>query len=113
MSTIVPLLMFANKYDLIGVLESSSDEILPIVGAVIDKLTVLLPTAQYALSLSPTFLAGIAVASAAGSVALTTAIPDDSVFFVALQTALVVPFGLVLPGVAGGASIFLSKYGNN
>lgn len=110
LSTIVPLLKFANNNDLLGVLESSSADILPVIGAAVENLPVLLPVAQYALNMPPVVLPLIALASAAGTAAFVTVVPDDSVFSVTLQTIIAIPFGLVVPGIAGGAGVLLAKY---
>lgn len=110
MSTIVPLLRFANNNDLLGVLESSRDDILPLLGTAVEKMPVLLPIAQSALSASPAILTSAAFASAVGTAAFVAFVPDDSILSVTLQTMLVIPFGLLIPGIVGGAGILLAKY---
>jgi Protein of unknown function (DUF1118) len=62
-----------------------------------------------AVNTPPSALFGGAVASAAAAYAVVSAVPDDSVANVALQTAVAFPLGVLVPGalVVGGA--LLSK----
>jgi hypothetical protein len=104
-----PLLKLADDLDILGVLEASSEKILPLLALAIDKAPALLPIAGSLLKASPTTLFGGAAASLASALVVLSAIPDDSVISIALQTALVVPLGAILPVVLGGSGVLLSK----
>lgn len=82
---------------------------LPLVAKGIDLAPALLPLAGTALKTPPTVFFGAAAASFAAAVAVVGAIPDDSVSSIALQTALVVPLGAILPAALGVGGLVLSK----
>lgn len=112
LSTAAPLLKKADELDALGVLESSSDKLLPLLATTIELAPSLLPFASVALKQSPSALAGGALASAAAAAALVAVVPDDSVSSVALQTFLAIALGLILPGGLAIGSFLLSKLGN-
>ena len=101
--------MLADELDLIGYLEASSDEILPLAAKAIDAAPALLPLAGIALKTSSTIYYSGAAASLAAAVAVLYVIPDDSVLSVAIQTALAVPLGAILPGALGVGGFLISK----
>eukprot|EP00607_Mallomonas_marina_P007445 CAMPEP_0182416342 /NCGR_PEP_ID=MMETSP1167-20130531/612_1 /TAXON_ID=2988 /ORGANISM="Mallomonas Sp, Strain CCMP3275" /LENGTH=147 /DNA_ID=CAMNT_0024589015 /DNA_START=166 /DNA_END=609 /DNA_ORIENTATION=+ len=109
LTSAAPLLVIADKFDALGYLEASSDKILPLAAKAIDLAPGLLPLAGTALKTpSSTFYgaAAAALAAAAGAVLL---IPDDSVVNIALQTALVVPLGVIAPVGLGIGGTIISK----
>lgn len=109
LKTAIPLIVLADDLDLIGVLEASSEKVLPLVATAIETAPLLLPVAGIALKQSPITLFIGAALSAAAAAGAVLAIPDDSVVNIALQTALVVPLGAVLPGALGVGGVVLSK----
>lgn len=109
LKTAVPLLVLADDLDLIGVLEASSDKVLPLVATGIEAAPALLPLAGVALKQSPTSLFAGAALSAAAAAGVIVAVPDDSVVNIALQTALAVPLGAILPGALAVGGVLLSK----
>jgi hypothetical protein len=108
-SSAIPLIKLADKYDAIGVLEASSEKVLPLVATAIELAPPLLPLAAQALKASPQTLYGGAALSAAAAAGILAVIPDDSVAAIALQTALVLPLGVILPGALGVGGTILSK----
>lgn len=108
-SSAIPLLKLADKYDVVGILESSSDKVLPLVAKGIELAPQLLPLASKALKIPSSTLFVGAAASAAAAVGLLYVVPDDSVVNIALQTALFVPLGLVAPGGLAVGGIVLDK----
>jgi len=104
-----PLLKFADDNDLLGVLEASSDKVLPLIGTAIELSPVLLPVAGAAIKLPPFALYGGALLSAVSAAAVVYIIPDDSASSIALQTLLAVPLGVVLPGAFGVGGFLLNK----
>ena len=109
LTTAIPLLVKADELDVLGVLEASSDKVLPLVATAIDLAPAALPLVKIAIN-TPAFLLFIgAGASAAAAFALTVVIPDDSITNVALQTALVLPLGVIIPGALTVGAGLLSK----
>lgn len=109
LTTAADLLIFADENDLIGVLEASSDKVLPLIATGVDLAPSLLPLAAVALKTPPTAFFGGALASLAAAAGVILLIPDDSVLNVALQAVLVVPLGVLLPGGLGLGGVVLSK----
>lgn len=109
LSTAKPLLVLADELDLIGVLEASSEKVLPLIAKGVELAPALLPLAGVAVKTPPTTLFGGAVASLAAAAAVLSLIPDDSIGNIALQTALVVPLGVLLPGALAAGGAILSK----
>lgn len=109
LTSAIPLLKFADDNDLIGVLEASSDKVLPLIGQAIELAPPLLPLAGTALKAPPTALFGGAAASFAAAAALIAIVPDDSIATIALQAALGIPLGVILPGALGVGGVVLSK----
>lgn len=109
LTTAAPLLIFADENDLLGVLEASSDKVLPLVAQAIDLAPGLLPIAAIALKTPPPVFFGAAAASAAACVGAILLIPDDSIASIAAQVALAVPLGLLLPGGLTVGGVVLSK----
>lgn len=101
--------MLADDLDLLGVLEASSDKVLPLAATAIEAAPALLPLAGTALKQSPSTLYAGAALSAAAAVGLVAVVPDDSIASIALQTALAVPLGAILPGALGVGGLLLSK----
>lgn len=109
LTTAKPLLVLADELDLLGVLEASSDKVLPLAAKAIDTAPALLPLAGTALKTPPTVFFAGAAASLALAAGIIFLIPDDSVPSVAIQTAAAVTFGAVLPGALGVGGLLLSK----
>eukprot|EP01035_Chromulina_nebulosa_P018852 gene18852-24637_t len=109
LSTAVPLLIKADELDVLGVLEASSDKVLPLVATAIETAPALLPLASAALKVPSELLGLGAVISLAGAVGVIVEIPDDSLVNIALQSFLFVPLGVILPGALGVGSVILSK----
>lgn len=109
LTTAKPLLKLADELDLLGVLEASSDKVLPLVAKGIDYAPALLPLAGAALKTSPTVLTGVALASLTSSVAILNFIPDDTVTNVAIQTSLFALLGAVVPALSLGGAALLGK----
>eukprot|EP00597_Dinobryon_sp_UTEXLB2267_P001033 CAMPEP_0170066812 /NCGR_PEP_ID=MMETSP0019_2-20121128/6400_1 /TAXON_ID=98059 /ORGANISM="Dinobryon sp., Strain UTEXLB2267" /LENGTH=147 /DNA_ID=CAMNT_0010274057 /DNA_START=177 /DNA_END=620 /DNA_ORIENTATION=+ len=109
LTSAAPLLKFADEQDLIGVLEASSDKVLPLIGKAIELSPALLPVAGTALKTPPTVLYGGAAASLAAAGALIAVVPDDSVLNVALQVSLGLTLGAILPGALGVGGFILTK----
>lgn len=105
-----PLLVLADDLDALGLLEASSDKVLPLVAKAVDLAPGLLPLAAVAVKIPSTALYAGAIASFAAAVALVNVIPDDSVSNVALQTTLAIPLGVILPGGLAVAATLLSKF---
>ena len=99
-----PLLLKAEELDALGYLEASSDKVLPLVATAIELAPALIPLAGPLLNIPSTLLFAGAAASLGGAAAAVALIPDDSISNIALQTALAVPLGTLLPGalVVGG-----------
>jgi len=104
-----PLLKFADDNDLLGVLEASSDKVLPLIGTAIEFSPALLPVAGAAIKLPPFALYGGAFLSVVSAAAVVYIIPDDSASSIAIQTLVAVPLGVVLPGAFGVGGFLLSK----
>jgi hypothetical protein len=109
LSTAVPLLIKADELDVIGVLEASSDKILPLAATAIDLAPAALPLVKVAINTPAPLLFIGALASAAAAAGVVFIVPDDSVANVAIQTALVVPLGLIVPGALTVGALLLSK----
>lgn len=112
LSTAKPLLKKAEELDVLGVLEASSDKVLPLLATVIDFAPGLLPLAGPVLNTPPFVLFATGFASLAAAFAVITVIPDNTVSDVALQTALVIPLATLIPAVTligGGALSKISK----
>lgn len=109
LSTVAPILKKADELEVLPVLAASSDKILPLAVTAIDLAPALLPVAGAALKAGPAPLAGAGVASLAAAAAIVFTIPDDSVSSIALQTALVVPLGAIIPGASLIGAALLSK----
>ena len=112
LSTAKPLLKKADELDVLGVLEASSDKVLPLLATVIDLAPGLLPLAGPAFNTPPSVLFATGFASLAAAFAVITVIPDNTVSDVALQTALVIPLATLIPAVTligGGALSKISK----
>ena len=109
LTTAIPLLVKADELDVLGVLEASSDKVLPLIATAIDLAPAALPLVKIAIN-TPAFLLFIgAGASAAAAYAVTAVIPDDSITNIALQTALAVPLGVIIPGALTVGAGLLSK----
>ena len=104
-----PLLLKAEELDAIGYLEASSDKVLPLVATAIELAPALIPLAGPLLNVPSTLLFAGAAASLGGAGAAVALIPDDSVTNIALQTALAIPLGTVLPGALVVGGTVLSK----
>ena len=109
LSSAAPLLKFADEQDLLGVLEASSDKVLPLLATAIDLSPALLPVAATAIKTPPTVLFAGAAGSLAAAAAIVFVIPDDSISNIALQVALAVPLGSLLPGALGVGGVIISK----
>jgi Protein of unknown function (DUF1118) len=109
LTTASSLLIFADDNDLIGVLEASSDKVLPLIATGVDLAPSLLPLAAVALKTPPAVFFGGAAASAVAAAGAIFLIPDDSVLNIALQAAVAVPLGLLLPGGLTVGGVVLSK----
>ena len=112
LSTAKPLLKKDEELDVLGVLEASSDKVLPLLATVIDLAPGLLPLAGPVLNTPPFVLFATGFASLAAAFAVITVIPDNTVSDVALQTALVIPLATLIPAVTligGGALSKISK----
>lgn len=104
-----PLIKKAEELDLLGVLEASSDKVLPLIATAIDLAPGLLPLAGPALNIPPALLYASGVASLAAAFAVITFIPDNTVTDIALQTALVIPLATLIPAVTFIGGSVLSK----
>ena len=109
LKTAIPLIVLADDLDLLGVLEASSDKVLPLVATAIETAPAILPLAGVALKQSSTNLFAGAALSAATAVGVIALVPDDSVVNIALQTALAIPLGAILPGALAVGGVVLSK----
>lgn len=109
LSTVAPLLVKADELDLLGVLAASSDKVLPLAVTAVEAAPALLPIAGGAVKAGPVPLLVGAVASLGAAGAAIAFIPDDSVTNVALQTALAVPLGAIIPGASLVGAALLSK----
>jgi hypothetical protein len=109
LTTAKPLLILADDLDLLGVLEASSDKVLPLVAKTIDLAPALLPLAGTALKTPPTVFFGGAAASLAAAAGVIFLVPDDSVISIALQTVSTVTLGVIIPGALGVGGLVLSK----
>lgn len=109
LSSAIPLLKFADENDLLGVLEASSDKVLPLIAKGIELSPQLLPLAATALKVSPSTLSAGALGSLGAAVAVNYLIPDTSVTNIALETLLTIPLGVILPGGLVVGSAVLSK----
>ena len=109
LTTAIPLLVKADELDLLGVLEASSDKVLPLIATAIDLAPAALPLVKIAINTPAILLLAAAGASAAAAAAVVVVIPDDSIANIALQTALVVPLGVILPGALTVGGGLLSK----
>jgi phosphate/sulfate permease len=109
LSSAAPLLKKADELDALGVLEASSDKVLPLVATAIELAPSLLPLAATLLKTPPSTLLVGALASAGAAAGIVLAVPDDSVTNIAIQTLAVVPLGLILPGALTIGSVVLGK----
>lgn len=109
LTTAKPLLKLADEADALGYLAASSDTVLPLAATAIETAPALLPLAGAALRAGPAPLFLGAVGSAGAAAAVVLAVPDDSVANIAIQTAAVVPLGLVLPGALTVGALLLGK----
>ena len=109
LSTVAPILKKADELEVLPLLAASSDKILPLAVTAIDLAPTLLPVAGGVLKAGPVPLAGAGVASLVAAVTIVFAIPDDSVSNIALQTALAVPLGAIIPGASLIGAGLLSK----
>eukprot|EP00596_Hydrurales_sp_CCMP1899_P009120 CAMPEP_0119038946 /NCGR_PEP_ID=MMETSP1177-20130426/8159_1 /TAXON_ID=2985 /ORGANISM="Ochromonas sp, Strain CCMP1899" /LENGTH=170 /DNA_ID=CAMNT_0007002183 /DNA_START=111 /DNA_END=623 /DNA_ORIENTATION=+ len=109
LTTAVPLLIFAEENDLIGVLEASSEKVLPLIGTAIELAPGLLPFAAIALNTKPTVFFGAAAASAGAAAAAVFLIPDDNIALIAAQTLLALPLGVLLPGGLAVGGLVVGK----
>lgn len=82
---------------------------LPLVATAIDLAPGLLPFVAIALKTKPTVFFGAAAASAAVTAGALLLIPDDSVALIALQAALAVPLGVLVPGGLAVGGFVLGK----
>ena len=82
---------------------------LPLIAQAVDLAPGLLPLAAVALKTPPTVFFGGAAASAAVAAGALFLIPDDSIVNIALQAALAVPLGVLLPGGLTVGGVVLSK----
>jgi len=78
--------------------EAAGPELIPLLPSVVEYAPAALPLAAVALELQPGTLTGIAVASAAAAYGIVSAVPDDTVVEVALQTLAAATLGAVVPG---------------
>ena len=99
----------ADELDLLGVAAASSDKILPLAVTAVEAAPALLPIAGGVVKAGPTPLLAGAVASLGAAGAAIAFIPDDSVTNIALQTALAVPLGAIIPGASLVGAGLLSK----
>ena len=109
LSTAAPLLIKADELDVLGVLEASSDRFLPLAATAIDLAPAALPLVKVAINTPAPLLFIGAVASALAAYTVVAVVPDDSVASIAIQTALVVPLGLIVPGALTVGALLLSK----
>jgi hypothetical protein len=109
LSTVTPLLVKADELDLLGVLASSSDKVLGLAVTAVDTAPVLLTIVGTLVKAGPTPLLGGAVVSLGAAATVLGVIPDDSISNVALQTALAVPLGAIVPGACLIGAGLLSK----
>ena len=109
LKTATPLLVKADELDLLGVLEASSDKVLPLLAKGVELAPALLPRAGAALKTPSTTFFGGAAASLALAGALVATVPDDSIANVALQTALAIPLGSIVPGALVVTGLILAK----
>ena len=109
MTTAVPLLKLADEVDALGYLAASSDKVLPLVSKAIDLAPGLLPLAGAAVKTPPSVFFAGALASLVAAGAVVATIPDTSSSDIALQTALAVPLGVILPGALGVGGVLLGK----
>ncbi len=111
LTTAAPLLVKADELDLLGVLAGSSDKVLGLAVTAVDLAPAVLPIAGGAIKAGPTPLLVGAVASLGAAAVVVGVIPDDSVTNIALQTALAVPLGAIIPGASLVGAGLLSKLG--
>ena len=109
LTTAKPLLKLADEVDALGYLEASADNVLPLAATAIELAPGLIPLAGTAIKAGPAPLGLGAIASAAAAAAVVYTVPDDSVTDIAIQTAAVIPLGLVIPGAITIGAVFLSK----
>lgn len=109
LTTAVPLLIKADELDLLGVLEASSNKVLPLAATAIDLAPAALPLVKIAINTPAVVLLGGAAASAAAAYAAVSVIPDDSIASVAIQTVLAVTLGVIVPGALTVGGVVLSK----
>lgn len=82
---------------------------MPLIAKGIELSPQLLPLASTAIKTKPSTLTSVAFLSLAAGAAEIVLIPDNSVVSVALQTALFLPLGLILPGALVVGSALLKK----
>jgi len=109
LSKLEPLLAFAaDNPDVLVLVEASGPELLPLLPTVVDLAPAALPVLAAAVAVPPPVVAGAGIGALAAAGAALAAIPDDSVFNVALQTLIV---GLAVPvaGASFAGAAVLSK----
>ena len=100
LSKLEPLLeLAADNPDILILVEASGPEFLPLLPALVDLAPGALPLLAALISIPTPLIAGAGVGTLAAAFYAVTAIPDDRVANVALQTLIV---GLALP-VAGAS----------
>lgn len=109
LSTLTPLLRVLDELDVLGYVEQNADTVLPLVQKGVELTPSLLPLAAKALTISPAVLSNAALVAFLAGVGEVLVIPDTSVTTVALQTALFLPLGVILPGSLMAASAVLNK----
>jgi Protein of unknown function (DUF1118) len=106
LSKLEPLLALASSNpDVLILVEASGPEVLAILPTVVDLAPAALPILGLAIQVPPVLIGGAGVGALGAAVLALGAIPDDSVFDIALQTLIV---GVSLPVAAvslAGAAI--------
>ena len=95
LSKLEPLLeLAADNPDILILVEASGPELLPILPTLVDLAPAALPLLGAAISVPPALIGGAGVGALAAAFAAVSAIPDDTVADVAVQTLIV---GLAVP----------------
>jgi len=96
-----PLLKLASENpDTLLLVEAAGPDLLPLLPTIVDTAPALLPILGAAISIPPTIIASGAVVGPAAAYAVVSALPDDSVASVAIQTLAVALLGLTVPVVS-------------
>jgi len=103
-----PLLVFAEENGLVGAIGELNDDLLPLLPTVVGAAPLALPLVGAAISLPAALFFALAAASVGGAFAVT-ALPDDSVTSVALQTFLAIPLATLFPILFGGLGVVSAK----